>query len=139
MLSKRKQQLIYPLKDQYALVYGACTETGQKVSKLLNKFGYNLLLIDSDLTKLQKLQDEIALTSLQEIRILNVNVAMLTDSTSLEQRIFKLFFDREPLPLNSLSEEATADFTIPKIPVFVNCATTFQLQTLKLFHEFHFD
>jgi hypothetical protein len=62
---------------------------------------------------------------------------MLPDSTSLEQRLFKLFFDREPLPLTALSEEATADITIPQIPLFINCAAV--NDNLKLYHEMQLD
>jgi len=81
------------------MIYGACTPIGQKLARLLcNKKGYNLMLIDTDLNKLNTLKADLLTTA--QVRILPINFSMLRDSTKLEHRLFKMIFDREPLKVN---------------------------------------
>lgn len=88
----------------FVVIYGACTPIGKLLSKLLyTKHGYSVLLIDSCLSELQNLRAELFETTdivtgdgqqqIQAARILQVNFSMMGDSTTLEHRLFRLFFD----------------------------------------------
>ena len=99
------------------------------------------MLVDTDLNKLNALKAEFS--DRAQIRILPINFSMLRDSTKLEHRLFKMIFDREPLKVNQLSEEATCDYVIPSVPLFINCAQmteeTLEITEMKMFHELQID
>ena len=94
------------------------------------KYGYSLILIDNDLTKLTNMKLDLyrIFPSIQEERqfvdILNLNFTQWRDSTSMEYKI------REVL-------------TIEKdVPIFVNCMAfinEWRVCEDKLFHEIQFD
>ena len=121
-------------ESKWALIYGATNNIGQCAAKVLAKHGYGLILVDSNLDKLQKMQDDIGRVvpiardaegnTTHKILLLNINFAIWKDSTSLEYKI------REVVTLDK------------NICVFINAISflnPWQVVDDKLFHEVQFD
>lgn len=132
---------------ELVIVYGACTKIGVMASKIFLNNGYRLLLIDTNLSSLQKLQKELELVypikvSNEEvieehkvgerIHILQFEFAQQRDSTQLERKIHKILINAtEDVELN-----------IRNVLAFVNCMDFInESNTLsdKYFHELLFD
>jgi NAD(P)-dependent dehydrogenase (short-subunit alcohol dehydrogenase family) len=128
--------------SRWAIVYGATNNVGESTAKLLAKHGYSLILVDSNMAKLQTLQTELlrifpsfsspnALGTQQRLEFVNINFALWRDSTSLEHKVREIF---------------TTDLgatTFKRISVFANCSGfnhgPWQACEDKLLHEVHFD
>jgi short-subunit dehydrogenase len=55
MLRKEVEEIAQSTKKPWAVIYGATTEVGKLAAKVMFKHGYHVLLIDSNLSKLQAL------------------------------------------------------------------------------------
>lgn len=81
---------------------------GQLTSKVFAKYGYSLILVDSNLNKLQMLEEELNKVFMNiaikdRIQIINVNFSIWKDSASLEAKLKDVI---------SLEKD---------IPIFMNC------------------
>mmetsp|Transcript_29885 Transcript_29885/g.22147 ORF Transcript_29885/g.22147 Transcript_29885/m.22147 type:complete len:171 (-) Transcript_29885:264-776(-) len=132
-------------KSKWVVIYGAATSIGRQAALIFARHGYSLVLIDSNLSKLQALKEHIArnyffvgraMTSeqsgeelvegaLRRVEVLALNFSVYKDSTSIEYAI------RDALQFEQ------RDFR-----VFVNCISflsAWEVCEDKLFHELQFD
>ena len=79
--------------SKYALVFGATTHIGKIVSKILLKYGYSVILVDTDINKLNDFKAELITvfpnveSETQKAEILNIDFSVWRDSTTLEHKI----------------------------------------------------
>lgn len=98
---RRKSSLLARQKgDTFVLIYGACTKLGKLTAKVFASYNYSLVLVDRDLSKLQKLQGELfqVFTDLNEnrVRLVQVDFSTQRDSTAIEHALHRAVLQRDP-------------------------------------------
>lgn len=130
--------------SKHVILYGACSHMGQTCARVMLKYGYSLILVDANLQKLQRLKSSLLrqyidqfqqYESAQEqidaqnrrIQLLQVDLSVWTDSTSLEKHFRKV--------INIADDHL-------QMPIIVNASGFggyWQVCEDKLYHELQFD
>jgi len=53
-------------KSKYVVVYGCCSHMGKLASNIMIKYGYSVILVDTNLEKLQKLKYQLIRTYMDQ-------------------------------------------------------------------------
>ena len=96
---KRKSKLLRnQTTDTWVMIYGACTKVGKLTAKNFAKFNYKLILVDSNIAKLQKLKGELEqiFPTLRDIRLIQLDFTTQRDSTAIEHQLHRAIFQRDP-------------------------------------------
>jgi NADP-dependent 3-hydroxy acid dehydrogenase YdfG len=79
----------------WAVIYGACSNVGEQLARVMCANGYSVILVDRKADKLGRLRDEIlrVFPQLGPDRIICVQIefAIWRDSTSLEAKVREIF------------------------------------------------
>ena len=82
------------------IVYGACNKIGSLVAKVFAQYGFSLILVDSNLSKLQAKKAELVQVfphlkdtvegddvKRSRVKLLNLNFSIQRDSTAIEHTL----------------------------------------------------
>jgi FlaA1/EpsC-like NDP-sugar epimerase len=98
-LIRRKSKLLSKqTNEKWVLINGACTKVGKFTAKILAARNYSLILVDQNLSKLQKLESDLhsVFPKLAGIRIAQIDFATQRDSTAIEHQLHRALFKRDP-------------------------------------------